>query len=260
MLGCFRERPNALKKLLFTSENARALAEICQWLADEHRPFIESAPDELERAAGHPAHGGVVALTERPPPAFPKPSDFDAWRAAGIALLFAEDIADPIQIGGIARVAAAMGVKRLLLGGVSAMAVFSSRAWSAAAGALDLLTLHDAGDTGLLLRTIREKFCVVGFTRPGGRRIDGIKPVRVPGRPLAIVIGNTETGISAGVAGKCEHLFHIPGAEGSTLLNANDTAAFGLPWLLGRERKTGGFLAKKRERQSAQKNKEVEET
>jgi hypothetical protein len=38
--------------------------------------------------------------------------------------------------------------------------------------------------------------------------------------------------------------------NGSTLLNAGDSAAFGLPWLLTRERKSDSFLTAKRERKA----------
>jgi TrmH RNA methyltransferase len=254
VLGCFQKRPAALRRLWLAPELEKPLAEVCRWFAREKRPYVRADARELARAAGHAAHGGVVAVTERPPPATPRVSDYEAWRAEGKPLLFLEDIGDPLQIGAIARVAAAMGVPRLLLGGASVAAAYNERAWSVAAGALDLLTLHDAGAPAGVLRALHGRFCVVGFTRPGGRRVDELKPIRVPGRPLAVVIGDTETGISANVAGKCEHLLHIPGAEGSALLNAGDTAAFGLPWLLRRERVAAtGFLAKKRERRAAAK-------
>ena len=84
--------------------------------------------------------------------------------------------------------------------------------------------------------------------------MDELKPIKVPGKPLAIVLGDTATGVSTDIVGKCEHLLHIPGIEGSTWLNAADTAAFGLPWLLRKERKKSGagFLTQKRARQQAQ--------
>jgi TrmH RNA methyltransferase len=254
VLGCFERRPAAIKKLLFGEEHFGALAAVRSWLAERRLPFVHATDTELARAAGNSAHGGVVALTERPLPAFPRPSDFDTWRTAGEHLVLLEDVADPLQIGAVARVAAAFGIKRLLLGGRSAEAVFFGRAWSAAAGALDMLTLHDAGETPVLLRSLRDKFCIVGFTRPGGRRAQDVKPMRAPGRPLLIAFGDTETGVTPETGGKCEHLVHIPGANGSTLLNAGDAAAYGLPWLLTRERKTAGFLTAKRAASSAAKS------
>ncbi|MDR1497102.1 MAG: hypothetical protein LBS59_01620 [Puniceicoccales bacterium] len=255
VLQCFEKRPLAIKRLWLAPEMERPLLGVCRWLAQEKRPYIARASlHELDRAAGHSAHRGVVALTERPPPGTLGASDYEKWRKEGKALLFLEDIADPLQIGTIARVAAAMGVSSLLLNGASLTAAYCERAWSTAAGALDLLTLHDAGSPVGALRLLRGRFCIIGFTRPGGRRVNELKPIRVPGRPPVIMIGDAQTGISADVAGKCDHLLHIPGAGGSTLLNAADTAAFGLPWLLQRERLPDtGFLRKKRERQTATK-------
>lgn len=247
--SCFQHRPAALKKLWFAPSHSTALDEICDALARERHPFAQATHSTLSRLAGHTAHGGVVALTERPLPAIPKPSDFDRWRAEGEPLVFLDDVADPLQVGAIARVAAACGVKRLLLSARGMDALFEERAWSVANGALDALTCHDAGTLPVTLRSLSDRFCIAGFVRPGGRRADDIKPIKVPGRPLAIVFGDAPGGLGTDIAGKCEFLLHIPGAGGSTLLNAGDTAAFGLPWLLRKERTTPtGFLARKRAR------------
>ncbi|MDR2844939.1 MAG: hypothetical protein LBV28_02470, partial [Puniceicoccales bacterium] len=249
VLACFEKRPSALKRLWLSRNLNKPLGEVCKWMAQEHRAYSDADERELAYVAGHGAHGGVVAATERPLPGVPKPSDYADWQAASVPLLFLENIADPLQIGAIARVAVGMGLTRLILSGTSVEAAYHERAWSTSGGALDSLTLHDAGEvlTGVL-RALRERFCIVGFTRPGGRRVDEIKPIRAPGRPLAIVLGDGETGISSGVAGKCEYLLHIPGAGGSTLLNGADAAAFGLPWLLRKDHKSKGvgFLARKR--------------
>jgi TrmH RNA methyltransferase len=258
VLACFEKRPAALKRLFFAPELAGQLGEVCRWFAREKRAYSYCDSGELARAAGHSFHNGIVAYTDRPEPSAPKPSDYEAWSAAGEALLFVEEVTDPVQIGVIARVAVAMGLSRLILGGSTTVdAAYKGRAWSTAGGALDSLTLHEAGvPVPVLLRALRERFCFVGFTRPGGRRVDELKPIRAPGRPLGIVIGDADTGISAGAAAKCEHLLHIPGANGSRLYTAADTAAYGLPWLLRRARKPEegqGFLAKKRERRAKKK-------
>ncbi len=247
-LTCFEMRPGAIKRLWHAPERAKDLADVCRFMAREKLSYAASDARELARIAGHENHGGVVLATERPTPAIPKPADYDTWRAGNEALLFLDDIDDPLQIGSIARSAAASGVKRLLLSGTSVDAVFAERAWSTANGALDLLNIYNAGPLPNLLRALGEKFCVVGFTRPGGRRVDDLKPIRVPGKPLAIVLGDTATGVAGDVVGKCEHLLHIPGAGGSTLLNAGDVASFGLPWLLRKERRPEGegFLARKK--------------
>lgn len=252
---CFEQRPKAIKRLWLAEEWHKPFSDLCQWMAREKLSYSTSNERELDRIAGHSAHGGIIAATERPPLALPKPADYADWQAANTPLLFLENIADPLQIGAIARVAAASGISHLLLSGSSTEAIYAERAWSTAAGALDMLKICDAGPLPPLLRQLQSQFCIVGFTRPGGRRVDQLKPIRAPGRPPAIVLGDTATGVSSEVVGKCEHLLHIPGVGGSTWLNAADTAAFGLPWLLRKERNNEGegFLAQKRARQQARR-------
>jgi TrmH RNA methyltransferase len=257
VLACYEKRPNALKRLYFAPELIGELGDLCHWMATEKRSYNRCTPNELARAAGHKFHDGVAAYTERPLPGTPKPSDYETWSTTGEPILFIEDVADPLQIGAIARTAVANGLKRLIFSGAKTIeAAYRGRAWTTAAGALDNLVLHDAAlPLPILLRDLHTRFCITGFTRPGGRRVDDLKPIRAPGRPLAIVIGGAATGITAVTGGKCEHLLHIPGAGGSALYNAADTAAYGLPWLLRRERHPApgqGFLAKKRARQTAE--------
>jgi TrmH RNA methyltransferase len=253
VLACFHKRPAALKRLWFSPDLAGALDEVCEWMVNERLPFLRTDERDLTHTVGHRFHGGVAAITERPPPGVPKPSDYSEWQAAGTPLLILDGIGDPLQIGTIARIATATGITHLLLSGADTLdAAFGERAWSTANGALDLLTLHDAGEAlPVLLRTLRDRFCIAGFTRPGGRRAEDIKPLRAPGRPPVIVLGGTPGGIAPDIASKCEHLLHIPGVNGSTFLTAADTAAYGLPWLLRKDRTPGaGFLARKKEKKS----------
>ncbi|MDR2512745.1 MAG: hypothetical protein LBD01_02975 [Puniceicoccales bacterium] len=250
VLACFRKRARAIKQLWFSPELSKPLDALCEWMAGERLPFARVDGRELARVARHDMHGGVVAFTTRPEPALVKYADPSEWQAAGTPLVVLDDVGDPLQIGSIARVSVAMGVRRLLLAGRAVEAAYNERAWSTACGALDELALNDAGELPPLLRGLGGHFCIVGFTRPGGRRVDDLKPIRVPGRPLVVVIGDSPGGVGGNVVGKCEHLLHIPGVAGSSLFNAADTVAFGLPWLLRKERKPAGFLAKKRAREA----------
>lgn len=252
VLACFERRPAALKHLLFTHQHFNPLERVRLWMQERGIPVSAASAEALDKAAGHGFHDGIVALTERPVPGTPLLSDYETWSREGEPLLFVENSQDPANLGAIARAAAATGIKHLFLAGDTTLnSYFRGRAWSAAAGALDMLTVHFAGnDLRHLLSDLRPWFCVVGFTRPGGRRVDELKPICAPGRPLAIIIGGESSGISPQIGGKCEHLLHIPGAGGSALYTAGDTAAYGLPWLLlRRENKRkidNGFRAKKR--------------
>ena len=142
--SCFEQRPKAIKRLWLAEEFHKPCAPLCKWMAKEKLSYSTSNERELTRIAGHTVHGGIIVATERPPLALPKPADYATWQTEGKPLLFLDNISDPLQLGTIARIAAATGLTQLLLSGTSTEAVYHERAWSTAAGALDTLRICSA--------------------------------------------------------------------------------------------------------------------
>ncbi|MGA2052391.1 MAG: TrmH family RNA methyltransferase, partial [Opitutales bacterium] len=64
-----------------------------------------------------------------------------------------------------------------------------------------------------------------------GRSLDTAKPPRAPGRPVALLLGNEETGLDPRLAGQCELLVRIPGGGAVESLNVSAAAAILLHWV-----------------------------
>lgn len=251
----FTIRPQAIRRAWFDGDRVKEFAEIQKWLAAEKRPYSTGTDADLRAIIGHSRHGGAVVMTERPPIGAPKISDINDWREANEPVVYVTKTPDAHQIAAIARVTAAMGVKRLLLDDVSAEAAFASSAWSESRGAMEHLRLYRVTGPGGFLKLIEDKYHIIGVVREGGRNPDYATPVRVPGRSPLLLVGGGPNGIDGDLIARCAYLLHIPsrGAAPAALLNTADSVAHFLPWLTAKAKKDPGegFRTRQKEAKAA---------
>ena len=239
--AAFAVRPQAIRRAWFDAEHAKDYAELSKWMAAEKRSYSVGTDADLRSIIGHSRHDGVVALTERPPIGSPKLSDINEWREAGEPVVYVTKTPDAHQLGAIARIAAAMGVKRLLLDEVSAEAAFASSAWSESRGAMEHLRLYRVTGPAGFLKLIDDKYHIIGAVREGGRNPDYSTPVRVPGRSPLLLVGGGPNVIDPDLISRCAHLVHVPSRGAApVVLNTADTVAHFLPWLTAKAKKPSG--------------------
>lgn len=249
--ACAKLRPAALREIFAdvrfakNFENLREISrERCAW------KNVPAAA--LEKLAGTPNHGGIVARTERPEPAQVHPAARDEWALSGEKILFLEDVSDPEQLASVARVAAICGVSRIVADEKTTVpALENSRVWSASGGALEMLKIYRTESMPGMLRMMSEKFFVVGLVREGGRKIDYAKPIAFPGKLVALLIGDGN-GVCAESAVRCGHLLHIAEPAGTFLHYApSELAAQILPWIFAKTKRAGaGFFERKKAKSS----------
>lgn len=243
---CFTVRPQAIRRAWVDEERQKEHAELLKWLAAEKRPYSIGSDADLRRIIGHSRHDGVVVMTERPPIGAPKLGEIAEWRDAAETIVYVTKLSDSRQMAVIARVAAAMAVKRIFLDEPSAEAAFSSTAWSECDGAMEHLRLYrQSGPVGFL-KLISDKYTIIGVVREGGRNPDYATPIRIPGRATMLLVGGGENGIDGELISKCSHTLHMPNRGAAPIpLNTADAVAHFLPWLTSKNKKPGeGFRTK----------------
>jgi 23S rRNA (guanosine2251-2'-O)-methyltransferase len=179
--------------------------------------------EEIERF-GVPDHQGVIAFVEPP-----RELDNRAFGAAPFdpdALVVVLDgIEDPQNFGACARSAEAAGAAMLVTRKRRA-APLSAGAVRASAGALLHVPVARVANLSRALESLKERrFFVVGLDH---RAPSSIHDVPVPPRPLVLVVGAEETGISRLVQEGCDQLVSIPMAGRTGSLNASAALAVGL--------------------------------
>jgi len=210
-----------IERLFFEERLKPELAECCRLLAAARRPYRMVGAEELQHVAGTEHHGGVVAVARQQTVAAFDPEAAKAWAAAGEPLLLLDGIGNPHNLGAIARTAAFFGLRRLVLADHPAQAAPSDAAYRVAEGGLDRLALYRATRFATALKRLKPHYRVVGAA-PG--RGQGPRAL-AGGKPIALVLGNEETGLGAASLAACDAVVAIEGAGGVQSLNVSAAAA-----------------------------------
>lgn len=236
--AAFARRPKCIQRLFFDAATAPRTGEICQWLALERRIYRQVPPEELERISGTIHHGGIVAVTERPVIRPPRFGEFAEWQRAGEPLLVLDRIGNPHNLGAIARSAAFFGVTRMIIARHPLQAQLTDAAYRVAEGGLEHVQIFEVASLVQIVKQLRDHFLVVGTSIHTGKNLDSARPPRAPGRPVALLLGNEETGLDPKLQGVCELLVRIPGGGAVESLNVSAASAILLHWMsLGRPAK-----------------------
>ena len=213
----FLRRPEEVLALNYVEARRPVAGPLCRYLARHRRPYDEVTGERLARLAGTEHHGGIMALAaprhaaplEGPPP--------PALLAAPL-LPVLDGIGNPHNLGAIARTACFFGAKALLLSGDARQADLSEAAFRTAEGALEHLAVFRADDLPAALRRLSGRFTTVAALAKGG-----VPPAQVPrGKPIALLLGNEETGPSEAAVAACDGAVTL---EGSPLVESLNVAA-----------------------------------
>lgn len=211
VVASLQNHPERVKRLLFNPEVAPALGRYCRQLAAQKKIYRQISNDELARAAATVHHGGVVAIIETPALKQPSPGGIEAWAGRMEPLLILDRVGNSHNLGALARSAAFFGISRMILSGAEQQAVPGAAAYRVAEGGLDHVECWQAEDLAAFCRALRRRYRVVGTALHQADALPPAADCRDWREPVALVLGNEETGISRPVRQACQHIYRIPG-------------------------------------------------
>lgn len=226
----FRRDPDAILKLYLDRAQARAAGAICRHLAERHRGYQIKEDAELARIAGTARHGGIVAVTAGRRPSLPGRAEIEAWAAARQPVLVMDGVSNPHNFGAILRSAAFLGVEQVVLSERAEQALPSPAAYRVAEGGIEFVQLWRPRALAPFLADLGRRHRVVAAS-PRGRTLAEFKP---DGRPVALVLGNEETGLSPAVEKAAGELVAIAGSGAVESLNVSVAAGILMHQLLKR--------------------------
>lgn len=214
----FRKRPDAALRLFFTDALSRAAGPFAKTMAELHRPYRLVPEEELAQVSGTTHHGGICVvakplwfewLNPEKPPRTP-------------LLLVLDGVANPHNLGAIARSAAFFGLGHLVLGDHPQQARLSDAAFRTAEGGIEHLTIWRSTDLVADLRAFDRHFRTVAAVADA----EAAPLPEVPrDRPVMLVLGNEETGVRPWVAAGCRRRVRIVGSGAVESLNVAQAAS-----------------------------------
>lgn len=218
----FATAPERVERLFFDERSRARAKDFCAVLSKARKPYREVPKEELDKVAGTPMHGGIVAVAQ-PRPVLP----FDAqaarsWARDGRLLLILDGIGNPHNLGAIVRTAAFFGLPRILLSDHAQQALPSDASYRVAEGGFEHVDLYRAPGLSAQLGKLRGIYRIVGAAPSGRAGIPARKPADLP---FALVLGNEEAGLPDKTRTACDEVVAIPGHGRIESLNVSAAAA-----------------------------------
>ena len=214
----FARRPDDVVRLFYDEDRKTSAGPLCAELARVRRPYRLLPPEELEKAAGTPHHGGIVAIATARPLGM-----MDFVRVPRHPLILVLDgVGNPHNLGAIARSAAFFGVGALLLHETPLQAMPSDAAYRVAEGGLEHLEVYKTRNLRKALLALDPHYRTVAATLTA----DAVPLSTLPrDRPVALVLGNEERGVGFEALETCRRRVRIDGRGAVQSLNVAQAAA-----------------------------------
>ncbi|MGQ0676604.1 MAG: TrmH family RNA methyltransferase [Rhodospirillales bacterium] len=213
VMALFQRDPDAIRRLWLDREAARGAGAMCRYLAQRRRSYAVKDDVELAKIAGTLHHGGMVAAVAPRPPRPPGAAEIAAWADRRASVLAMDGVSNPHNFGAIVRTAAFLGVGHVVLSERAEQALPSPASYRVAEGGFEFVELWRPPSLARFLGELGRRHRVIAAA-PRGRPLASI--VR-DARPIALVLGNEETGLSPQVERACSALVAIPGGRVESL-------------------------------------------
>jgi TrmH RNA methyltransferase len=224
----FARDARSIERLYFDYATGRKIGVMCKALAAAKKIYRCVEPAELEKIAGSVHHGGVVAVVTATPLRAPTPEEVRAWAGQRAPLLLLDRIGNAHNLGAIARTAGFLGVTRLILPNHPDAAVPGEAAYRVAEGGLEAVEVFRVSDLAKFARDLTAAgYEVIGAATRGGQASVNARAAR----PIALVVGNEEHGLSPEVTAACTRQVTLPRRGDVESLNVSVATAL-LLWEL----------------------------
>lgn len=237
--------PQNINRLFLREDRLKQFTGVCKQLAERKRPYKICADEELERICKSVHHQGVVAMIVEPVVEWLTPEDLEIWAGENKTGVLLHSVGNDHNLGAIARAAAFFNVSYIVLNEkdtaltapthtektedsiVTKYALrLTTSAYRVAEGGFEHLTVRKVKNTAAFLKDASKKLVTIGTDTRARMRIGDMKSILQNKRPpVALVLGNEETGLPQNIKEQCRYLMRIPGTGNIDSLNVSQAAA-----------------------------------
>ena len=205
-----KNHPEKITRLYFTEDVAPKFGGLCKKLAKNHGIYNQKPAGDLEKLSGTVHHQGVVAMIEAPE-IQPLDSDItDSWVENGENAVLLDRIGNANNFGAIVRSAAFFGIKNIVIPLDEAQSSITTSSYRVAEGGMEYVNIYSVRSRARLLEAMKDKMIRVGTSLDAKKQASDLG--KFGKKPILVVLGNEEAGISDVVKENCDELVIIPWA------------------------------------------------
>ena len=205
-----KNHPEKITRLYFTEEVAPKFGGLCKKLAKQHGIYNQKPASELEKLSGTVHHQGVVAMIQSPE-IIPLDSEItDSWIENCENAVLLDRIGNAANFGAIVRSAAFFGIKNIIIPLDEAQTSITTSSYRVAEGGMEYVNIYSVNSSVRLLEALKGKMIRVGTDLGAKKTAAELKNLSSGGKPVLIILGNEEKGISDMVRKNCDELIIIP--------------------------------------------------
>ena len=205
-----KNHPEKITRLYFTEEVAPKFGGLCKKLAKNHGIYNQKPASELEKLSGTVHHQGVVAMIQSPE-VTPLDSEItDSWIEKCENAVLLDRIGNAANFGAIVRSAAFFGIKNIIIPLDEAQTSITTSSYRVAEGGMEYVNIYSVNSSVRLLEALKGKMICVGTDLSAKKTAAELKNLSSAGKPVLIILGNEEKGISDMVRKNCDELIIIP--------------------------------------------------
>lgn len=205
-----KKHSDRIQRLYFTEKNAPLFGGLCKTLAKNKRPYnMVKDEKELEKLAGTVHHQGVVAMID-----FPELTQIDSdiiqnWVENKEDAVLLDHIGNANNFGAIVRSAVFFGIKNIIIPMDEGQTFITTSSYRVAEGGMEYVNIYTVANPEKLLAALNGKMCKIGTSLKAKKDVSQIRK-SAGDRPLLVILGNEEHGISREVEKLCDELVIIP--------------------------------------------------
>ena len=200
-----------IRRLYFTEEVAPLFGGLCKKIAARKGIYNKvQDPKELEKLSGTVHHQGVVAMIYMPK-IIPLDSDItDSWVENNENALLLDHIGNANNFGAIVRSAAFFGMKNIIIPEDEAESAITTSSYRIAEGGMEYVKIYSVRSISRFMEALKGRMVRIGTDLQARSRLSSEIQTLRKGKPVLLVLGNEENGISEEVRKNCDELVIIP--------------------------------------------------
>ena len=198
-------------RFYYSEENSKKFGDLCRFLAQNKVPYNMVESKDLEKLCGSVHHQGVVVMIEEKPPVPLTASITTSWIESGESALLLDRVGNANNLGAIARSAAFFGIKNIILPINESQSLITTSTYRVAQGGMEYVNMYSIRSVVRLLQDMKDKMYRIGTDVRATTPLSKVNKGR-NNKPVLVVLGNEEHGISQVVKDNCDCLVVIPSA------------------------------------------------